>query len=186
MIVTCSMMLAHRGGTQRVGLYKGGNPKIWPILGGESSHSGGRIGLKFSKGGEYFAKEYPSWRGESQSKIFLGGYPLDSFKLAQVWSRYFEIFSRIFGFVKYHLSLMLFHILFALYGKIEQLLTLSSYICSTTYIYSKLRIYWVLSRAIVREMLLSVFCYKYLVKVSFFFPSPILLFRCTHWRLGGN
>ena len=49
-----------RGGTQRVPLSKGGNPKIKPILGGESSDSGGRIGLKFSKGGEYFAKEYPS------------------------------------------------------------------------------------------------------------------------------
>ena len=41
----------------------GGNPKIWPILGGESSNSGGRIGLKFSEGGEYFATESPSWRG---------------------------------------------------------------------------------------------------------------------------
>ena len=62
-----------RGGTQRVPLSKGGNPKIWPILGGESSDSGGRIGLKFSKGGEYFAKEYPSWRGGISIEKFSGG-----------------------------------------------------------------------------------------------------------------
>ena len=62
------------------------------------------------------------------------------------------------------------------------------YVVPLTYIYSKLRIYWVLSRAIVKEMRLSVLPYKYLVIVSFFFPSlsPILLFPSTHWRLGGN
>ena len=66
-------------------LVLGGNPKNWPILGGESSDSGGRIGLKFSKGGEYFAKEYPSWRGGISIENFSGGgYPLDSFRLARV------------------------------------------------------------------------------------------------------
>ena len=32
-----------RGGTQRVALYKGGNPKIWPILGGNPLILGGEL-----------------------------------------------------------------------------------------------------------------------------------------------
>ena len=66
-------LMGFRGGTQRVGLSKGGNPKIWPILGGESSDSGGRIGLKFSKGGTILPKSTLLEGGKSQSKIFLGG-----------------------------------------------------------------------------------------------------------------
>ena len=74
-----------RGGTQRVALYRGGIRKFDQFLGGESSNSGGRIGLKFSEGGNILPKSHLPEGGESKSKIFLGeGYPLDSFTLARV------------------------------------------------------------------------------------------------------
>ena len=95
--------LSLRGGIDFEGPWRdlGGEPKESPSLRGESenltnfrgesSHSGGRIGLKFSKGGEYFAKEYPSWRGGISIENFSGGgYPLDSFRLARVCVRAFQ------------------------------------------------------------------------------------------------
>ena len=74
-------LVEFRGGR---GTQRGGGSENLTNFRGESTDSGGRIGLKLSKGGNILLKSTLLEGGNVNRKFFLGGYPLDSFTLAQV------------------------------------------------------------------------------------------------------